>query len=86
MAKIPVALQLSESLIERAQALGLDLAFVLEAELDRLIRADGVAESGAVFEAKDTRRSDELEDSPEAVADYNRRIRENGCFGDIWPS
>ena len=64
-------------MLARAEALGLDLASVLETAIRRLAPADGVAEAGAPFEAGE---------SPEAIADYNRRIRERGCFGDTWLS
>lgn len=77
MAKTPVTLQLDPLMLARAEALGLDLASVLETTIRQLAPADGVAEAGPPFKAGE---------NPEAIADYNRRIRERGCFGDTWRS
>jgi post-segregation antitoxin (ccd killing protein) len=77
MARTSVTLGIDTDLLARARALGLDLAEVLEVALGRLAPADGVAEAGAAFDAGE---------SAEAIADYNRRIRERGCFGDTWRS
>lgn len=75
MTKAQVTLGIDADLLARAQALDLDLAEVLETAVGRLM-PDGVAEAGATFDATG--------ESPEAIADYNRRIRERGCFGDTW--
>lgn len=77
MTKTVVTLLLDTDLLARARALGLDMAEVLEVAIRRLAPSDGVAEAGAAFEA---------EESPEAITDYNRHIRERGCFGDNWRS
>lgn len=77
MTKTSVTLGIDTDLLARALALGLDLAEVLEIALGRLAPVDGVAEAGTPFDAGE---------SPEAIADYNRRIRERGCFGDTWRS
>ncbi|MDO8297545.1 MAG: type II toxin-antitoxin system CcdA family antitoxin [Caulobacter sp.] len=77
MAKTSITLGIDSDLLARARALGLDLAEVLEIALGRPNPADGVEEAGAAFEHGER---------PEAIADYNRRIRERGCFGDTWRS
>ena len=77
MAKVQVTLGIDADVLARAQALGLDLAEVLETAVGRFM-PEGVAESGATFGATG--------ESSEAIADYNRRIREKGCFGDTWRS
>lgn len=77
MVKTYITLGIDTDLVARAQALGLDLAEVLQIALSQLAPVNGVAESGAAFDDGE---------SPEAIADYNRRIRERGCFGDTWRS
>lgn len=75
MTKAQVTLGIDADLLARARPLDLDLAEVIETAVRRLM-PDGVAEAGATFDATG--------ESPEAIAEYNRRIRERGCFGDTW--
>ena len=75
MIRTSITLGIDADLLARAQALGLDLAEVLQIALSQLAPVNGVAETGTAFDAGE---------SPEAIADYNHRIRERGCFGDTW--
>lgn len=77
-----IELELDTALLGRADAAGLDLAALLEGAI-RQVTQTGFAEVGAAFVHGPSAASADSE-RPEAVADYNRRIREYGCFGDVW--
>jgi hypothetical protein len=73
LAKAQVTLGIDAGLVARAQVPSVDLAEILQTAVGRLM-SDAVAETGATLDATG--------ESPEALADHNRRIRERGCFGD----
>lgn len=72
MGKIELKIEIDADLLAKGQAAGIDMARTLENGIRQATNAG----------AGDARAQKWAEENAEAIADYNRRIRERGLIGD----